>query len=258
MLAIIKQRNLAMNNIENGYVFPTNGGCKAKVINYTNSKNVLIEFQDKHKYQTVTTKTHIKSGSVKNPYQPSVAGMGYVGVGRHVASVGTKSTPEYMLWKQMIYRCYDRSQQERQPTYKGCTVCDEWLNFQNFAEWLSAQSNYKDGYELDKDLVLKGNKQYSPKACRFIPKKLNVILNNCEASRGQHPLGVCFNKNENRFAAAIRIDGKKKGLGYFDTASEAYEVYVDAKESYVKSEAQRFKGDIDDDVFNALMSWKVG
>lgn len=243
--------------IEVGFTFPTNGGSEAKVIRYDNSKNVLIEFQDSHRHRMVTASTHIRSGSVKNPYQPSVVNVGYVGVGKHIASVGVKSTPEYMLWKQMIYRCYDSLYHNRQPTYVDCTVCSEWLNFQNFAEWLSTQKNYREGYELDKDLVIKGNKQYSPAACRFIPKKLNVILNNCGASRGKYPVGVYFNKNERRFAAAIRINGKKKGLGYFDSVTEAHKVYVKAKEDYVKSEAQRFKGEIDDDVFNALMSWTV-
>lgn len=260
MLSINNQRILVMKKhkkIEVGHLFSTNGGCDAKVISYTNSKNVLIEFQDEHKHQTVTSTTHIRSGSVRNPYQPSVYGIGYIGVGNHIASVGTKGTNEYELWRRMLGRCYDDGVHERQPTYKGCSVCDEWHNFQNFADWLIGQNYYKEGYELDKDLVIKGNKVYSPNTCRFVPKKINVILNNCEASRGAYPTGVTFNKKEGKFTASMRVNGKKIHLGYFGNPDEAFNAYALEKESYVKTEAQRFKGEMDADVFAYLMSWEV-
>lgn len=246
-----------MERIEKGYVFLTNGGCKAKVIDYVSSKNVRIQFLDEYGYQTITSTTHIKSGAVKNPYQPKVAGVGFVGVGKHIASVGTKSTEEYLLWKSMIYRCYDSNFHERQPTYKDCTVCDEWHNFQNFAEWLSKQKFYKKGYELDKDLLFKDNKVYSPKTCRFVPKKINVILNDCESSRGEFPVGVFFSKNENKFVSAIRINGKKKHLGYFASPQLAHKAYVEAKENYVKEEAEKYRNEMDSDVYGALINWSV-
>lgn len=243
--------------IENGFVFVTNGGSFAKVINYVHSKNVLIEFQDEYKHRMVTSTTHIRSGAVKNPYQPCVAGVGFVGVGKHIASVGTKSTPEYMLWKRMIARCYDEKFHKRQPTYKDCEVCQEWHNFQNFAEWLSKQEFYQEGYELDKDLIKKGNKIYCPEYCRFVPKKINVILNSCHSSRGIYPIGVTFNKNENKFTAVLRVDGCKKHLGYFKNADDAFIAYKNAKEAHLKSEVEKIKGQIDDDIYFALMNWEI-
>ncbi|MDO4440557.1 MAG: hypothetical protein Q4B81_00050 [Moraxella sp.] len=243
--------------IENGFLFPTNGGSCAKVINYVHSKNVLIEFQDEYKHRMVTRTTHIRSGAVKNPYQPSVAGVGFVGVGKHIASVGTKSTPEYMLWKRMISRCYDKNFHKRQPTYKDCKVCKEWHNFQNFAEWLSGQKFYQEGCELDKDLVKKGNKIYCPEYCRFVPKQINVILNSCTSSRGLYPVGVTFNKNEKKFTAVLRANGHKKHLGYFKNSDDAFIAYKTAKEAHLKSEAEKIKGRIDNDVYLALMNWRI-
>lgn len=248
---------MIMKRIENGYVFSTNGGCKAKVIDYVSSKNIRIQFLDKYGHQTITSTTHIKSGAVKNPYQPKVAGIGFVGVGKHIASVGTKSTEEYLLWKSMIYRCYDRNFLDRQPSYEGCAVCEEWHNFQNFAEWLSKQKNYKKGYELDKDLIIKGNRTYSPEACRFIPKKLNVFINDCKSARGIYPVGVCYNKNEKKFVAQLRINGKRKSLGYFKNPDDAAKAYIDARREYIAKEAENYKNEIDNDVYQALVNWKI-
>lgn len=243
--------------IENGYIFKTNGGSYAKVIKYTNSKNILIEFQDIYKHRTITSSAHIRSGAVKNPYQPNVAGVGFVGVGVHAASIGTKDTKEYSLWKRMITRCYDEKIHKRQPTYKECEVCEEWHNFQNFAEWLSKQEHYQAGYELDKDIIKKGNRVYCPEYCRMVPKKINVILNNCRATRGKYPIGVVFSKIEKKFTAAIRIDGYKKSLGYFKNPEDAFFAYKLAKENYIKSEAERFKHEIDEDIYQALKNWEI-
>lgn len=243
--------------IKNGYIFQTNGGSYAKVINYIHSKNILIEFQDKYKHRMITSSAHIHSGSVKNPYQPNVAGVGFVGVGIHRASIKDKCTKAYLLWKGMITRCYDEKFHKRQPTYKECKVCEEWHNFQNFAEWLSKQEFYQDGYELDKDIVKKGNKIYCPQYCRMVPKKINTILSSCSASRGKYPIGVVFNKTEKKFTAAIRLYGQRKPLGYFNNADDAFLAYKTAKESYIKSEAERFKHEINEDVYQALKNWEV-
>ena len=40
--------------------------------------------------------------------------------------------PYYRVWKGMLKRCYSPELQERQPTYKGCSVSKEWLTFSNF------------------------------------------------------------------------------------------------------------------------------
>lgn len=246
-----------MSKIGVGYVFSTNGGCDAKVLRYDGSERVLIEFQDEHKHQKLTSTTHIRSGSVKNPYQPNVQGVGYVGVGKHQASIGTKRTPEYELWSRMMQRCYDKSYEVRRPTYRDCTVCDEWHNFQVFAEWLVNQEFYIEGNELDKDLLVTGNKLYSPEFCRFVPRRLNTILTNCTKPKGDYPLGVTFNKRERKFFVQMWMDRKSVSLGYFLNVDDAKNAYVTAKEAYVKKEAERLKDKMDNDVYSSLMSWTV-
>lgn len=78
----------------------------------------------------------------------------------------------------MFVRCYDDKYQLRQPTYIGCSVSDDFCNFQNFAEWYS-HYKYKCKYplEIDKDLLYEGNKIYSPKTCCLLPKEINSTLN---------------------------------------------------------------------------------
>lgn len=78
----------------------------------------------------------------------------------------------------MLRRCYDKQFQERQPTYKGCIVCEEWYNFQNFAKWFDENYYEIEGEKiaLDKDLLKLNNKIYSPSTCCFLPQRINVSL----------------------------------------------------------------------------------
>ena len=48
--------------------------------------------------------------------------------------------PYYRAWTSMLKRCYSIKSQERQPTYKGCSVTDEWLTFSNFKSWMENSS----------------------------------------------------------------------------------------------------------------------
>ncbi len=142
---------------------------------------VLIRFI-KTGYETFAQSPHIKAGSVKDITHPSRFGIGYLGVGKYKFSEGGKATLTTVLWKSMLERCYCPKFQNKMPTYRGCSVCPEWHNFQIFAEWV--ESNYPtDGvtYQLDKDLLVKGNKVYSPTTCTFLTRQQNV-----EVSKAKH------------------------------------------------------------------------
>ncbi|WP_323842600.1 MULTISPECIES: hypothetical protein [unclassified Moraxella] len=84
-----------------------------------------------------------------------------------------------------------------------------------------------------------------------------MILNSCHSSRGIYPIGVTFNKNENKFTAVLRVDGCKKHLGYFKNADDAFITYKNAKEAHLRSEVEKIKGQIDDDIYLALMNWEI-
>lgn len=110
---------------------------------------------------------------MKDKLSASVYGIGYIGKGNHIASLKGKQTKAYKTWQHMIGRCYDAKTQEKKPAYIGCTVCKEWHNFNTFADWFDA--NYIDGYHLDKDIKIEGNRIYSPEACSFVSLTENNI-----------------------------------------------------------------------------------
>lgn len=105
-------------------------------------------------------------------------GIGYYGDGKYTARINGIKTEEYIKWFSMFNRCYDEKYQKKQPTYIGCSVAEEFWNFQNFAEWYNKKKyvcNYQ--LELDKDLLYEGNKIYSPSKCCLLPKEINNAIN---------------------------------------------------------------------------------
>lgn len=181
----------------------------------------------------------------------------YNSKGKYKTRINGANTLAYKTWRSMIRRCYCPKVQARRPTYIGCSVSDEWLDFQHFVEWFEAHEYSNHGYELDKDLLLPGNKIYAPSTVCFVPSQLNNLLLGHGAARGQYKQGVCLPKSSLKFKANIKIDGKKQHLGYFDTEQEAYQVYKKAKEANVKRMANHWKNDIADEVYHALMQWTL-
>ena len=130
--------------------------------------------------------------------------------------------PYYRKWTNMLNRCYSDKPHDKYPTYIGCTVCDEWLTFSNFKEWMIKQ-DWK-GMHLDKDIKINGNKTYSPETCVFIPHEINSLMLDCAASRGALPLGVSYHRNGSSVMARVRtIHGvKTKTYPSMDRAIEWY------------------------------------
>lgn len=107
--------------------------------------------------------------------------------------------PYYVRWESMLKRCYSAKEHEIHPTYAGCTVCDEWLYFMGFREWMVEQD--WEGKHLDKDFLFSGNKIYSPEACIFVDQVVNKFITDRAAKRGEWPLGVYFHKPTGKFRA---------------------------------------------------------
>ncbi len=169
-----KEQGNLMNNLT-GKTYPTKAYGTLEIIKYINSYTVNVRFVETG-YETVTRMTHIRNGSVRDPFHKSVIGVGFVGEGEFNANVNRKSTNAYRCWHSMLKRCYSELAHKTQPTYIGCTVCPEWHNFQNFAKWY--YKNYpSDGnkYDLDKDIKIHNNKEYSPNACMFVSHEENTI-----------------------------------------------------------------------------------
>ena len=159
----------------------------------------------------------------------------------------------------MFQRCYNDTYKKQRPTYEGCRVSDNFLHYEYFYEWCNEQIGFGvDGWHLDKDLLVKGNKVYSESTCVFIPQEINTVLVKCTASRGEHLIGVSWDKRDKTFVAKVRKNkGKSEYLGSFKTEIEAFNAYKQAKESFIKEQANKYKSQIDDRAYNALMNYTV-
>ena len=140
--------------------------------------------------------------------------------------------PFYRKWTDMIARCYSRRYLDRRPTYKGCTVCDEWKYFSNFRAWMSEQN--WEGRHLDKDLLLQGNKVYSPETCVLVHPKVNSFLVNTDNHTGPYKVGVYWSKAGNKFMAYIRnpFTNKRENLGLYETEDEGHSTWRERKNLY--------------------------
>ena len=228
-----------------------------KILKYNDAKNVEIQFTNTG-FETVATLGNIRNGKVKDPYSPSVCGVGVLG-NKHPITINGVQTKEYDLWNGMLVRCYSDIFKKKQPTYEGCEVSDKFKNYEYFYEWCNKQIGFGvSGFELDKDLLTKGNKVYSEYSCIFLPKEINQLLVKSTASRGSYLIGVSWHKTNKAFKATVNKNkGKQEHLGYFKTEIEAFNAYKTAKESFVKEQANKWKSQIDERAYNALMNYTV-
>ena len=228
-----------------------------KIVKYNNNRNVEIQFL-RTGFETSVHLVQVKNGSVKDPYLPSVYGIGITGT-KYPTKINGVLTKEYTLWKSMLERCYSDALKKRCPTYEGCEASDKLKSYEYFYEWCHKQIGFGvRGFEMDKDLLVKGNKVYSESTCVFIPVEINLLLNKCEASRGEHLIGVNWCKRDKAFKAMVNKNkGRSECLGSFKTEIEAFNAYKQAKESFIKEQANKWKSQIDERAYNALMKYEV-
>ena len=179
------------------------------------------------------------------------------GVGINDVIAKVQDTEYYNKWLLMLYRCYHPTQKEYSKSYNEVFVCDEWLRLSNFKEWFENPENgYKDGYQLDKDLLVKGNKIYSPQTCCFLPQEINSIIK-LGNNRGKYPIGVIkIKQGRNK---PYRADIKNRTIGYYATPEEAFFAYKKEKEKEVKAVALKYfqEGKITEKVYTALMNFNL-
>ena len=241
-----------------GNVFRSLNSGDFKIVKYNDAYEVEIQFINTG-FETSVQLGSIKSGKVKDRYLPSVYGVGVLGTKYPITINGVK-TKEYKLWQSMLERCYsDSAYKKQRPTYIDCEVSDNFKNYEYFYEWCHKQIGFgNEGWQLDKDLLIKGNKVYSEDFCVFIPSDINLLLTKREALRGENLIGVCWSKTNKAFRAMINKNkGKPEHLGYFKTELEAFNAYKEAKESFVKEQADKWKGQIADRAYEALMNYEV-
>lgn len=224
------------------------------IVNYNNRRDIDVEFDSGYIAKNIQYNAFLK-GTVKDKFEPSFLGVGYTGDGKFVTKINGKHTYIYNKWRAMLTRCYGKNQRK---TYDDCFVCKEWLNFQNFAQWLSDNLYEIDDeqMELDKDIKIKNNKMYSPDTCLLIPKRINDIILNRTFDRSKVCLGV-YEYEDKFIAACNKIDGSSRYIGIFNTIEEAFNAYKSVKENEIKKIAELYKDKIPNHVYDAIISYKV-
>ncbi len=138
----------------------------------------------------------------------------------------------YQTWKNMLERCYSNNFQSKNPTYKGCSTCDDWLIFSKFRTWMESQD--WEGKQLDKDLLVEGNKVYSPDDCIFVHPTVNKFTTDHGNARGEYMIGVYWSKNAGKFMSQCcnPFNGKQEHLGYFTNELEAHLAWKTRKQGH--------------------------
>ena len=241
-----------------GQEFETINYGKCVIVEYESSRRITVKFYEPECLVTCEM-GRLRRGKVRNPLTPNFYKKGYIGLGKYN---GRDYKRSYVLWTSMLTRSYCKIYEKRQPRYKDVTVCEAWLNFQNFAAWCETQEFFNDkddkgkSYQLDKDILVKGNKVYSPETCCFVPSYINSLVLSANRKRGVYPVGV--HKRKNHFGASMSIEGSgSQNLGSFESPEEAFQVYKKAKENNIKCAAEKYKDFISHKLYEALCKYEV-
>lgn len=248
---------VSKNPVKIGDKFQTRHFGEVSVVAMEGHAKITVVFADGS--IKVSAGKEVRNGSIRNDCAPSVYGVGFIGEGSFLSTIGNANTPEYEAWRGVIRRCYDPASLVKHPSYTGCTVCPEWHNFQVFAEWYTKQPGYAERLALDKDLTILGSRIYSPETCSLIPMAVNSLLTGGgKRVRGDFPIGVHWCNTKLTFVAQIHSGGKaQKFLGYHACPKAAFSAYKVAKESHVKEVAAKYKHEISETIYNNLMTYSV-
>ena len=256
-----KQSFAKVANERLGQTVMQNCGEIAFIVEYVSSKDITVQFKTSGELVKTEYGAFVK-GEIKSHFTPTVYGVGITGL-EPTRNENGEQLESYKCWKRMLQRCYSAKFQEKHQTYIGCSVSEEWLYYSNFKKWYD--ENYytikNQRMELDKDILIKGNKVYSPDTCIFVPQFINSLFTKCQKTRGELPIGVWYHKPNKKYIANLSVfkDGKstKKHLGCFDTPNDAFEAYKQAKEDYIKEVADEYKDIIPTELYEAMYSYRV-
>lgn len=166
------------------------------------------------------------------------------------AKIKGKALRQYVIWQSMLKRVAESR------FYQDCYISDNFLNYSYFYNWATNRKDFQNiTWQLDKDLLVKGNKEYGETTCLFLPPELNLLLTTRKAKRGDLPIGVCATRG--KFQASLKKQGINTFLGYYNDPIEAFYVYKAAKETHIKHMAELYKDKLSDEAYLALLSYIV-
>jgi hypothetical protein len=235
-------------------------GQTMEIIEYKNKENVTVLFDDG------SIKTcqmgNFRKGSVRSNFFKSMHGVGYNGDGKYAKSIDGKFSRSYNAWRGMMDRCYTKYQAGNNVVYNDCFVCSDWHNFQTFAQWYEENhyeiKNHK--MQLDKDILFKGNREYSPSTCMIVPSCINALFIKCDSRRGKYPIGVTYCKTtvyKYRAWFTNQLTKKKSHLGQYETPELAFSAYKDGKEHHIQEVADYYKEEIPKILYDAMYNYEV-
>lgn len=225
-----------------------NFGSEMIIIEYRNKNNIDVLFPKYNYIKKHIKYSNFKNGLIKCPYEPRVFGVGYDGEGEI-------EKESYKTWKGMLERCYSPYYINEHLTYIDCFVCKKWHNYQNYKIW-HKENYYKIKNQtmcLDKDILIKGNKIYSPQTCIFVPQNINKLFVSNKSQRGKYPIGVCTNKTKpNKYFSMVN----KKEENFKDVHN-TFLWYKINKELYIESIANEYKKFIPNKLYFAMINYKI-
>ena len=252
-----------MNRV--GEVGYNNFGSKMVIVKYRKNSDIDIYFPEydwtfKNTYYSV-----FKNGKIRCPYERTVYDIGYLGEGKYKVKENGKTSRVYNTWRGILTRCYSDKYQEKHFTYEDCNASEKFHNFQNFGDWDSENFYQIEGEKmcLDKDILVKHNKIYSPETCIYVPQRINTLFTKSDKSRGDYPIGISYEKTNSKFKVQCHLinpetgKSKLKHLGYYETQEKAFEVYKYYKEKNIKQVADYYKNKIPTKLYDAMYKYEV-
>ena len=232
--------------IHKGQIFSTNyGNCR--VVKYIDAHTILIEFENTH-YRKWVYASALRKGEVKDTSLPTIFGKGYCGD----KYSWTKNNKIYLLWHSMLERVY-ANQKHKNKTYKTRSVCSRWHSLTNFGDDIQKMKNWnREGFQLDKDLRILGNKRYGKSTCSFVPQEINAQFTGSYTVKSNFLPGVCRWKKG--YMAQLYKGNKNNLYGPYKTEWKAHVRYCREKSKHVRNLAIKYKQDLHPDVFDTLMS----
>lgn len=233
-------------------------GELAFIIEYNNYTDITIQFKNTCEIIKCSY-SDFERGLVKSHFTPTVYGVGITGLEETRDSNGEK-VKSYVCWTSMLQRCYSYKFQSKYESYKDCVVCDEWLYYSNFKKWYSKNYYEIEGQKmnLDKDILVKGNKVYSPETCVFVSQDINKLFIKSNKSRGILPIGVIYdNKKSEYYSLYSDLNGKQIKSKYYKYKEDAFLDYKHNKENTIKEMIVKYKDCIPYNLSKAMSEYEV-
>lgn len=245
------------NQSKIGEISYNNFGSKMEIIVYRNYTDIDVYFEEYNWVFKNARYGNFHKGTIMCPYEKRYYQIGFLGEGEYNPIIHKKIYDE---WRHILRRCCSQDFKNKYPTYEKCDIYKEWLCFQNFAKWY--EENYYEikgqKMELDKDILIKENKIYSPSTCIFVPHRINVLFIKKDKNRGKYPIGVTWREDKNKFTCRCSDGfGKYKFLGYHTSIEDAFACYKQFKENVIKQVADEYKDKIPQKLYEAMYKYEV-